>query len=131
VGPASSFDASASTDPDGTVASYHWDFGGGTSPTTTTPTTTHTYGMPNTDTVTLTVTDDAGCADAFVFTGQTASCNAGPQAQTTRQLTIAPGAPSAQIVSPASGGVFPVGQVVPTSFVCDEEAGGPGDRVVH
>ena len=93
AGQASSFDASASSDPDGTVASYHWDFGDGTSQTTTSATTTHTYTTPNTYTVTLTVTDDAGCSTAFVFTGQTASCNAGPQALTTRQLTIAPAAP--------------------------------------
>ena len=33
------------------------------------------------DTTTLTVTDDSGCSTAFVFTGETATCNGGPQAQ--------------------------------------------------
>ena len=129
AGQASSFDASASSDPDGTVASYHWDFGDGTSQTTVSPTVTHTYATSNTYTVTLTVTDDAGCSTALVFTGQTASCNAAPQAQTTRQLTIAPpppSLPSAQISSPANGARYTRGQVVLASYACQDSAGAPG-----
>ena len=131
----SSFDASASSDPDGTVASYHWNFGDGASQTTVSPAVTHTYATPNTYTVTLTVTDDAGCSTAFVFTGQTASCNAGPQAQTTRQLTIAPptpppppapAPPSVTVSSPASGTQYARGQVVPAAYACQDGTGGPG-----
>jgi YVTN family beta-propeller protein len=86
AGQAASFDASASSDPDGTVASYHWDFGDGGSQTTTSPTTTHAYATAAAYTVTLTVTDDAGCSTAQTFTGQTVSCNGSPAAQTSDQV---------------------------------------------
>jgi PKD repeat protein len=52
------FDASGSTDPDGAVVSYAWDFGDGTSGVGPTP--GHTYAQAGTYSVTLTVTDDDG-----------------------------------------------------------------------
>jgi len=52
------FDGSASSDPDGTIASYNWDFGNGTTGTGATPTTIYTEA--GTFNVTLTVTDDVG-----------------------------------------------------------------------
>jgi PKD repeat protein len=57
------FDASASTDADGTLDNYHWDFGDGTTADTDGPTTSHTYDTGCNCTVTLTVTDDAGGTD--------------------------------------------------------------------
>ncbi|WP_025322790.1 choice-of-anchor D domain-containing protein [Deferrisoma camini] len=57
-----SFDASASSDPDGSIASYAWDFGDGA--TAEGAVVSHTYRVQGTHTVRLTVTDDEG-AQAF------------------------------------------------------------------
>ncbi|MCR2814205.1 MULTISPECIES: PKD domain-containing protein, partial [Microbacterium] len=53
-----SVDAAASSDPDGTIVSYAWNFGDGS--TGTGATATHRYGVPGPYTVTLTVTDNRG-----------------------------------------------------------------------
>lgn len=63
-------DGSASSDPDGTVASYAWEFGDGA--TATGETATHMYSEAGTYTVSLTVTDDDGATDT-----------------TTREVTVA------------------------------------------
>ncbi|MGH1550676.1 PKD domain-containing protein [Leifsonia poae] len=66
-----STDASASTDPDGTITGYAWNWGDGA--TGTGATASHTYGAAGTYTVTLTVTD-----------------NASATATTSQQVTVAP-----------------------------------------
>lgn len=52
------FDASASTDPDGSIVSYLWTFGDGQSDTGVNP--AHTYAADGTYAISLTVTDDQG-----------------------------------------------------------------------
>ncbi|HET7399535.1 MAG TPA: PKD domain-containing protein [Intrasporangium sp.] len=54
------FDASASADPDGTIASYDWSFGDGTTGTGVAP--THKYAASGTYDVQLTVKDDKGAS---------------------------------------------------------------------
>jgi hypothetical protein len=88
AGSASGFDGSASSDPDGTVVRYDWDFGDGTSAPNAGPTPSHTYTAAGTHAVTLRVTDDAGCSTNRVFTGQTVGCNGQSSAQTTQPITI-------------------------------------------
>jgi len=68
VGAAVAFDGRGSSDPDGTISSYSWAFGDGT--TASGATVSHTYGRSGTYTATLTVTDDAGAgaSDAATIT---------------------------------------------------------------
>ena len=62
IGQAVSFDASASSDPDGSIARYEWDFGDGT--TASGVTVSHTYIRAGNYVVTLTVTDNQGAANS-------------------------------------------------------------------
>lgn len=89
-------DATASSDPDSTVKRYAWSFGDGQSATSSQPTISHSYAHPGSYTATLTVTDDEGCSDRLVFTGQTASCAGSPGAQVAHTVTVAaPATPAA------------------------------------
>lgn len=89
VGKATTFNASKSSDSDGTVASYQWSFGDGSTKTTTSPTVSHTYKKAGSHKVTLTVTDDSGCSTTQVFTGQTAYCNGTSAATASHTVKIA------------------------------------------
>jgi PKD repeat protein len=66
-GVAISFNGSGSRDPDGTIASYRWDWGDGTTAGSgATP--SHTYASSGTFTVRLTVTDNAGATGSATTT---------------------------------------------------------------
>ena len=82
-------DASATVDPDGTPGAFAWSFGDGRSALLGTPVGSHAFTRPGNYRVTLTVTDNEGCSTAFVFTGQTASCNGSPIATQTRTVAVA------------------------------------------
>ena len=66
AGLTASLDGSPSQDPDGTIASYAWNFGDGT--TGTGVTATHSYTVAGNYPVTLTVTDNAGAQGAITNT---------------------------------------------------------------
>jgi YVTN family beta-propeller protein len=73
------FEGAASTDPDGTIASWDWVFGDGDTATGVDP--THTYTKAGTYNAELSVVDDEGCGVEAVFTGRTAYCSGNPLAK--------------------------------------------------
>ena len=97
---ATSFSCAEGTDGPGLKSCVDWNGSGSPGVLDTSTLETHTY------TVTATSRD-----------GQTATASI--------SYTVA-AAPSASITSPASGGIYAVGQVVATSFSCSEGTDGPG-----
>jgi PKD repeat protein len=73
VGIPVTFDASGSTDPNGDIATYEWDFGdGGPKVTVTTPTVEHIYAAEGLYDVSLTVMDETGLSDSDATTADIA-----------------------------------------------------------
>jgi PKD repeat protein len=73
-----SFDASESTDEDGEIVSYLWDFGDGT--TASGKIASHHYSTPGEYTVKLTVTDDTDANDSLMSTAVIIQANRPPSA---------------------------------------------------
>ena len=82
------FDGGASFDIDGTITSYQWDFGDGT--TVAGQAVSHAYAAPGTYTVTLTVTDDLGATGSDTSVVSVFSA-ATPTAGTTERVSEAMG----------------------------------------
>ncbi|MFZ0216716.1 MAG: Ig-like domain repeat protein [Candidatus Dormiibacterota bacterium] len=88
AGSPTTFDASASTVPYGSIVNYAWDFGDTQTDDTTTPTDTHTYSTPGSYTATVTETSSGGTSTTQTFTGHTVSNNGGPQAAASATFTV-------------------------------------------
>jgi hypothetical protein len=88
VGERVHFDARASSDADGSVRGFRWRFGDGHGHRANRAVTTHRFERPGRYTVRLVVTDDEGCSNRVIYTGQSALCNGGPQAVATYRITV-------------------------------------------
>ena len=82
--------------PDYGIASYLWDFGDGQTQMGPLAAVQHTYAKPGSYPITLTVTDQAGCALSIVYTGQTTSCNGSGKARVMHTITV----PAATVTIP-------------------------------
>jgi chitodextrinase len=72
------FDGSGSSDTDGTVDQYDWDYGDGTLAPNAGPTPSHTYALPDDYTVSLTVTDNDGDTGSATTTASIAAAPEDP-----------------------------------------------------
>jgi PKD repeat protein len=82
---ACSYDGSASSDPDGPITGYAWNFGDSTTGTGSTP--SHTYPASGTYTVSLTVTDNEGGTKTTSHPVTVTRINQGPTASFTTNCT--------------------------------------------
>ncbi len=128
VGTIVTFDASASSDPDGTIVSYSWNFGDGQSGTGVTV--QHAYSVPGTYTVQLTVVDNDGASDSTTYqVTVTQAVNTPPNAV----FTYSPHSPSpgAWIHFDASGSSDADGTIVSYSWNFGDGSSGSGVSLYH
>ena len=124
------FDASASTDPDGTIVQYAWDFGDGTSGNGATA--NHTYTAAGTYTVTLTVTDNDGASNSVSST-VTVSAPQPPNQPPTAAFTPSALRPAAgtEVSFDASASHDPDGTIVDYAWDFGDGSTGSGITVTH
>ncbi len=94
-----SFDASASSYPEGSVPGYDWEFGDGTKEEDGGPSPSHTYSAPGVYEATLTLSDSV-CSSEEIFTGQTAYCAGAGSGRFMRSVRV--GYPGVRVKCPRS-----------------------------
>ena len=121
-------DAAASSDPDGTIVSYAWDFGDGT--TRNGPSVNNTYNSEGSFTIRLTVTDDDGAtAVATQSVVVTSSPNAAPDASFTQSGTS--GTAPLNVSFDASGSTDSDGSIVSYAWTFGDGGSATGVTTTH
>ena len=117
------FDASGSSDSDGSIVSYAWDFGDGLQGTG--KTLTHDYTSPGIYTVTLVVTDDRGGTGTYSTQVTARAPNVSPTASFTSSANLL------DVAFDASASADPDGQIVLYEWDFGDQATGTGRTVTH
>jgi len=123
-----SFNGAGSSDPDGWIASYSWQFGDGT--TASGSSTQHAYNSPGTYTVRLTVSDNQGATDTTTRTVTvTPPANQAPNAS----FSFSPSSPSTgtQVSFNGAGSSDPDGWIVSYSWQFGDGATASGSSTQH
>ncbi len=118
----------ASTDPEGEIATYAWDFGDGT--TGSGKSVAHTYSVAGTFTIILTVTDNWDATDQAAKTIYvTAAAAAGPTASFT--MSASSGTSPVSITFDASGTTYPGGTITAYEWTFGDGGNGFGQVTSH
>jgi N-acetylglucosamine-6-sulfatase len=118
-----SFDGGASSDPDGVIAAYKWDFGDGTMSTVAAP--SHDYAAAGTYTVALQVTDNRGATDTATATVSVTAPNVPPTAQFTSSCT------GLDCTFDATSSIDPDGTIVSYAWDFGDGSTGSGTTPAH
>jgi PKD repeat protein len=134
AGDAVSFSAAASTDADGSLTAYKWDFGDGT--TVDGAEVEHAFAAPGTFKVTLTVTDDAGSSCSSTSDSMEVFVNAPPVANAGSDREVFIGGANDAVLLDGSASSDPDGQALSHTWQIGEGQTGTGastfgERVRH
>lgn len=122
------FNGATSSDADGSIASYAWNFGDGTTGSGATP--SHSYTGVGTYTVTLTVTDNGGLTNSAT-TAATVSTGSTPQAPIARPGGPYTGTVNTTVSFDGSTSSDPDGRIVSYDWNFGDSGTGSGAQVMH